>query len=635
MPAHFIAEEGPLAGLILNLDEGSEWIVGRDPDEADFVIEDSKVSRKHARIAKKAEGYFIENLSRSNPLSVNGTAINEPTLLADGDTIQIGSTALRFSTEAPAGQGVPSRKSKKKKPAKGGYEDIFGDIETPELPPEPEPVEEIPEEKVPEPEEPAPAPAEKAIAQTAYDTIFEDLGSESQLPFNLLAETPLVLKVIGGPNAGAEIGLEKGRTYVIGKDPNTCDIVFQDLSVSRNHARLTVSPEGILEIEDLHSKNGTIVNNTPITEKSLITAQDTIAMGTTIFMIIDREAAQETIYAPKMPVYEAAPSAAAAAAEENIPSVEKKAEEKDWKSFKIPGKHLIFAGSFVLIFFIVFLSFFSLFKSEHIEVVVKAPHEHIEEALAKFNGVQYSFNPASGKLFLAGHVLTSVDYQEMRYNLAQIPTIRSTEDNVVIDEYVWKSMSEVLTGNTLWRGVNIVAPSPGEFVVHGYVQSVEQATLLADYLNINFPYPDRLVNKVAVEDTLNVQIQSMLQAKGFSSVAFQLSAGDLIMLGRYGENQEQEYKELVSSINKLEGVHSVKNLAVPVSPTQARVDLSEQYKVTGSSLHDHQGYSAIINGRIFTLNDSLDGMKITGIEPTSILLEKDGLKYKIDYGSVR
>ena len=36
MPAHFIAEEGPFAGLILNFDEGEEWIIGRDPDEAGF-----------------------------------------------------------------------------------------------------------------------------------------------------------------------------------------------------------------------------------------------------------------------------------------------------------------------------------------------------------------------------------------------------------------------------------------------------------------------------------------------------------------------------------------------------------------------------------------------------------------------
>jgi type III secretion system YscD/HrpQ family protein len=630
MPAHFIAEEGPLQGLILNLDEGEEWIIGRDPDEADFVIEDSAVSRKQAQITRTKAGLLIRNLSRTRPTLINGEPIRESHLLIEGDRIVIGDSAFRFSNEAIPESGRLPKRGKKKKKSKGGYEDIFGDLETPELPPEPEPVEEIAEEKLPEAEEPALVPtAEKEIARTAYDTIFEDAGAEAQMPFNLLSETPLLLKVIGGPNAGAEIGLEKGRTYTIGKDPNSCDIVFQDLSVSRNHARLTVTPEGILEIEDLGSKNGTIINNQPITQKSIVSTQDTVAMGTTIFMIIDREAAQETIYAPKTPVYEApkAPPEEAAEAE----AVEEKALERDWKSTKIPGKHLIFAGSFVLILFIMFLSFFSLFKADHLEVAIKAPHEHIEEALAKFSGVQYSFNPASGKLFLAGHILTAVDYQEMRYNLAQLPMIASIEDNVIIDEYVWKSMSDVITGNAGWRGVTVLSPSAGQFVVHGYVQTLDQAAQLADYLNVNFPYPDRLQNKVVVEDTLNVRIQSMLQSKGFGAVAFQLTAGDLVLLGRYSEKQSQEYQDLMSELNKLDGIQAVKNFAVASLPGQASIDLSQQYKVTGSSIHDKLGYSAVVNGKIFTLGDTLDGMKITAIESNSIFLEKDGLKYKIDY----
>ena len=617
MPAHLIAEEGFLSGLVLKFEEGDEWIVGRDPDQADFALDDKKVSRKHARISKTPDGIFIQNLSRVNPTLVNDQSVKEKTLLKEGDRIQIGDTIFLFTQDA-----IPesAKEPKKGKKAKGGYEDIFGDLETPELPPEPEPIEPVVEEA-------ATPPAEKEIAKTAYDTIFEDVGSAPEMPFNLLADTTLVLKVIGGPNAGAEIGLEKGRTYTIGKDPNTCDIVFQDLSVSRNHGRLTISPEGILELEDLGSKNGTMINNTPMLEKRAITSQDTVSMGTTLFLILDRESAQETIYAPKMPVYEA-PAAPA-------PAIEKEAEEEkpvtDWKSKKIPGKHLIFAGSFLVIFMIMFLSFFSLFKAEHIEVVVKAPHEHIKDALEKFPGVQYSFNPASGKLFLAGHILTAIDYQEMRYNLSQTPSIASTEDNVVIDEYVWKTMTDVLTSNAGWRGVNITAPQAGQFLIHGYVQTVDQSAQLADYLNVNFPYPDHLQNKVVVEDNLNIQIQSMLQAKGLGAVGFQLAAGDLVLQGRYSQKQEDEFKELMAEFNKLDGIQSVKNFAVASLPSQASIDLTEQYKVTGSSLHDSHGYSAVINGRIFTIGDALDGMKISAIEPNAILLEKDGLKYKIDY----
>jgi pSer/pThr/pTyr-binding forkhead associated (FHA) protein len=250
MPAHLIAEDGPLRGLIFDLIEGDEWIVGRDPKEADLVVEGFEMSRKHARITRGLGGYFVENLSHSHPVEINNAIIKEPVLLHEGDVIRIGETLFRFTLTKTT---HPSKKTK------GGYEDIFSDLETPELPPAPEPVEEIAEEKPHEAEEITVHPAEQEIAKTAYDTIFED-GAEPEIPFNLLAESPLILKVTGGPNAGAEIGLEKGRTYTIGKDQNSCDIIFQDLSVSRNHARLAVTPEGILELEDLGSKNGTLVN---------------------------------------------------------------------------------------------------------------------------------------------------------------------------------------------------------------------------------------------------------------------------------------------------------------------------------------------------------------------------------------
>lgn len=45
------------------------------------------------------------------------------------------------------------------------------------------------------------------------------------------------------------------RTVVIGREA-TCEIVIPDRQISRFHARLTVTPEGII-LEDLGSKNGT------------------------------------------------------------------------------------------------------------------------------------------------------------------------------------------------------------------------------------------------------------------------------------------------------------------------------------------------------------------------------------------
>ncbi len=345
-------------------------------------------------------------------------------------------------------------------------------------------------------------------------------------------------------------------------------------------------------------------------------------------MIIDREAPQETIYSPMMPSYE--PPRTQEEVQEALDAKEM-SKEKDWKKEPIPAKYLIAGGSFVLIFLIVFLSFFSLFKSTGIEVVQKEPVEEIKEALQKFQDVQFSFNPSSAKLFLIGHVLTPVEYQEMRYRIGQISFISSVEDTVVIDEYVWKTMNDVISENATWRGVSIHSPSPGKFVVNGYLQNNEEATKLSEYLTINFPYLDRLENRVVVEETLNAQLQSILSSHNFGAVTFQFSNGNVILSGKYSDKMESEYTDLIKQLNAIPGVQSVKNFAVPTHPDMANIDLTQNYQITGSSLFDGRGYSVVLNGKIYTLGDYVDGMRITKIESNTILLEKDGLKYKIDY----
>jgi type III secretion system YscD/HrpQ family protein len=613
MPAHLIAEEGPHRGLIINLFEGAEWIVGRDPEESDFVIEDTTVSRKHAHLTRSSDGILLENLSRVNPTLVNDEEIGEPYLLKEGDRVQIGNSVFLFSEEEIPEKAPKPKKTKAKK--KGGYDDIFGAIDEPqELMSEETP----PEKKL----------EETTSAPTPYDTIFEDSDEESEIPFNLLPESPLLLKVISGPNAGAEIGIEKGKSYTLGKDGGSCDIVFQDLSVSRNHARLTVNPDGILEIEDLGSKNGTAVNGVPLTEKKVITPQDMISLGTTVFFVIDREAPQETIYSPVL--------AAPQPAKEEIPfdapvAAAEVAEERDWKKVPIPGKYLIGAASLAAIFLIIFLSFFSLFKPKGLEIAKKEPTSRIKEAIAPYKDVQFTYNPSSGKLFLVGHISTSADYQQMRFSIGEIAFVTSVEDTVIIDELVSKTMNDILSSNATWRSVSIQSPQAGKFVAVGYIKTNQDASLLSDYLTVNFPYLDRLENKVTVEENLNAQLQGLILAKGFGTVTFQLSNGEVVLVGNYSDKMEHEYDALLKTLNGISGVASVKNYAIATHPNLAAINVSDQFQVSGSSLHGKEGYSVVLNGKMYTLGDTVSGLKITTILANTILLEKDGIKYKIDY----
>lgn len=611
MTARLIAEDGPLVGLILDLSDDTEWVVGRSASTCDLVVDDSTVSRKQAKLYRDDAGIYLENLSKVNPTLVNHEELDEPVLLKENDQVQFGETVFLFSEK-----GTKATKKKKAK-KKSSYDDIFDELNVPE--------EDIPSPTTSAMEDTILAKHEDSDGEESfYDTIFEEPSVEEQTPFDLSTKSPYLLKVISGPNAGAEIGMEKGHSYVIGKDADSADILFQDLSVSGNHARLTIGDEGMIEIEDLQSKNGTSVGGTTITEKHIVTSSDLISLGTTLFMIIDREGPQETIYA-EPPVNKKSDEAS-----KETPENAKKAS---WKNEPIPYKHLIIAASIAAVFLVAFISFFSLFKSKEIEIVNKEPSSEIHDALDvnKFSGVAFSFNPASGKLFLVGHVLSNVDYQEMRYTLSTIPFITSIEDTVIIDNGVSKMMNDVLSNHEDWKGINVRATKPGKFLATGYLQTSAEMSEVNEYFTQNFPYMDHLENQIAVEEVLNAQIGSLLRQDGFSAVTYSLSNGEILFSGVFDRNKEDAFKELIKHIQHLNAITSVKNFAIPTSPQLAAIDISSQFAVNGITFHDGKGLNVVLNGRLYRRGDAIDGMGIVDIEENTILLEKDGVKYRIDF----
>ncbi len=605
MARYLITEEGPLKGLIIDLEAGQEWILGKDPDQCDYILEDETIAERQVRIEKREDGIYLENLDPSNPAQINQKTIYEPTLLQDGDFLTIGENTLLYVQE--------------EEQTTDQYDTIFEDVEE-------EPLidsknEETEEETVSEDEEEK-IPFEK----TVYDTIFEDSKEYEELPFHLLGETPMILKVITGPNAGAEIGLQKDRSYTIGKDSNSCDIVFQDVSVSRSHAKLIIQPSGEMTIEDLESKNGTLVNGVAIEEPKQITGQDLIQLGTTTFLIIDREALAETIYAPSEDREEEEISE-----DREEEEIEEPQEKVAWKDRIIPVRQLVFAGAFLFVLFVVFLSFFSLFKTEKAQMAHKEEDDQIQEVMQLYPAVQYTYNPASGKLFLTGHVIKSVDLEKLNYEIEMLPFVTKTDNNIVIDELVAKSTNDILAENTNFRGVSVTIPEAGTFAVSGYLENATQEENLSDFLTANFPYLDRLQNEVVNETELNQQIGSMLLEKGFPAVSYKITNGELVLTGRYNVKKERFYDDLLDKFKYIKGIRQVRNFALPSSLSAASIDLSKKYSVTGYAMADSKNYSVVINGKIFVLGQRMDGMKITDIEKDTILLEKDGINYKIQY----
>jgi len=91
---------GPEAGRRYSL-EGSSVLVGR-ADECDVQLDDTKVSRRHARLVRMEDGsWLLEDLGSRNGTLVNGEAADLRPLRV-GDRIQLsGETLLSFTRQDP------------------------------------------------------------------------------------------------------------------------------------------------------------------------------------------------------------------------------------------------------------------------------------------------------------------------------------------------------------------------------------------------------------------------------------------------------------------------------------------------------------------------------------------------------
>jgi DNA-binding winged helix-turn-helix (wHTH) protein len=67
------------------------------------------------------------------------------------------------------------------------------------------------------------------------------------------------------------------QTIVLGRE-SSCDVVVADRQISRFHARLTPTPEGVI-LEDLGSKNGTHHNGVPLTGPVVLQDGDLLSVA--------------------------------------------------------------------------------------------------------------------------------------------------------------------------------------------------------------------------------------------------------------------------------------------------------------------------------------------------------------------
>ena len=571
MTGYLICEDGPLFEWTFTFEEDDTFAIGRDGDVCNFVIEDPMVSRKHLSITKKGDSFSITNQSTTNPAILNDEEITETKELNEGDLVQIGNNVFRFTTKAP--QNKEENETKR----------------------------------------PQAAPVEEEPSLT--------LG---RFPSSTAESTSYLIKVVNGPSAGSSFALKEGESYVIGTSSENCDVLLHDLSISKNHARITLSETGEASIIDLQSKNGVFVEGKKIENDQLLQPEDLIILGTTSLVFIDMNRTRETIYSPNAEI--------SLHPEKSIFSDEEE-QEKDWKETFIPTKHLAIASLFSIFICAGIISMLSLFRSTAVEIPKIDETANIAAAINHFQDIEFNYNKDTGALFLTGHVLTDVDYNELLYRLKSIPYIKQTDDNVVIDEGVSQNMNAMILKNPRWNSVLMLSKEPGKYLLTGYIETEKDKAELIDFVNKYFTYLNRLDNQVVVIDTLDTHVKTLLMENGFANVAVEQNMGQIVLSGRAHDTQKEAFNTVTSEIEYIHGVRSLQNFVIFTTKSTAAINITDKYKVTGSSKYGNHNQFVLIGGKILGVDDTLDGMTITEIGSNEIHLNKDGVKYKIDFNN--
>lgn len=90
--AYLVVLTGPARGMTLVVD-ALPLEIGRSP-EADLVLPDDTVSRRHAVLRGDRGAIEVEDLGSSNGTSINGNPMVGALTLLDGDLVTLGSATL-------------------------------------------------------------------------------------------------------------------------------------------------------------------------------------------------------------------------------------------------------------------------------------------------------------------------------------------------------------------------------------------------------------------------------------------------------------------------------------------------------------------------------------------------------------
>ncbi|MFE6228642.1 MULTISPECIES: FHA domain-containing protein [unclassified Streptomyces] len=267
-----------LNGRTWTLEPSRSYTLGRDP-QGDLVIDDARVSWRHATISWNGRSWVIEDHGSTNGTFVAGQRLQQlevgpgtvvhlgnPT---DGPRLDLaaGQTAQAAQAQAQAAQAAPHAAhvghAGQQQPPQGGHVPHGGAPQQDawQQPGHHQP--QVPHQGSYPAQYPVEQPVQKTNAAAGASSAYSD---RSPTTFHQLA---------------------LGHVMRIGRALEN-ELVVSDLQVSRHHAEFHATPDGRMEIRDLGSHNGTYVNGQPIPKggTALLGPQDIVGVGHSTFRIV-------------------------------------------------------------------------------------------------------------------------------------------------------------------------------------------------------------------------------------------------------------------------------------------------------------------------------------------------------------
>ncbi|MFE5596995.1 FHA domain-containing protein [Streptomyces sp. NPDC056549] len=268
-----------LNGRTWTLDPSRSYTLGRDP-QGDLVIDDARVSWRHATISWGGRSWVIEDHGSTNGTFVQGQRVHQVEI-GPGSAVHLGNATdgprlnLAAGAAAAPHQQAPQQQAQAHQApahqAAGAAAAAQADWATHQAPPpqqqgwpqqaqQPPAQQQVPHQQVPHQQGPGQGrPGAAAGASSAY-------ADRSPTTFHQLS---------------------LGHVMRIGRALEN-ELVVSDLQVSRHHAEFHATPDGRFEIRDLGSHNGTYVNGQPIPKggSALLGPQDIVGVGHSTFRIV-------------------------------------------------------------------------------------------------------------------------------------------------------------------------------------------------------------------------------------------------------------------------------------------------------------------------------------------------------------